>query len=130
MLVSKNKFKIIIWKENKLYVTFTGSNSIKTTNTKGTNPMYAIKTANEILVTGTQSYPSKLNSWNDKYVYAPIRANPIVVPVDETINNIRRPTLSTKDVEMVVAISWMAIIIIADTLGSKFDPESLKIIAA
>lgn len=111
-------------------LTFTGSTSIKTTNTKGTNPMYAIKTENEILVTGTQSNPSKSYFWNDKNVYAPISDSPMVVPIDETISKIRRPTLSTSDVEIVVAINCITIMMIADTLGSSFDPESLKMIAA
>lgn len=83
-----------------------------------------------MLVTGTQSNPSKLYLWNDRNVYAPIRDNPIVVPADDTISNIRRPTLSIKDVESITAINCMAIITIDDTLGSKFDPDSLKILAA
>lgn len=92
--------------------------------------MYAMKTENEILVTGTQSYPFKSYLRNDRYVYAPISDNPIVVPIDETISKIRRPTLSTSDVEIVVAINCIAIMMIADKLGSSCDPESLKMIAA
>lgn len=83
-----------------------------------------------MLVTGTQSYPARSYLLYDKYVYAPIADNPIVVPVDEVISRILRPMLSIKVVEMVVATICIAIMMMAERLGSSCDPESLKIIVA
>lgn len=100
-----------------------------TTNISGMSPLAARNIIPEKLAIEIHEYASTSIPIELKYEYVPRHARHNDDPIEEQINNIFLPSLSTENVATYVPSNWITPTIMAENSGEIEEPDSRKIVA-